>query len=164
MADNFTPITLNTQQEVDHFFADRIAQAKRVAAAEAEQRYAGFDDFKAKAEKYDADTQALNDTITALKGEKETSAAKITELEGKIRAYEASSAKLRIARETGLPAELADYLSGEDDAAIRAAAEAMLKVIRAQAGPAPMYRQNGEGGDDGRKAAYKDLLKKVRNE
>ena len=71
---------------------------------------------------------------------------------------------MRIAREAGLPTELADRLSGEDEAAMRTDAENLAKLIKAQSGTAPMYHQNGEGGNDGKDAALKDLLKKVRNE
>ena len=62
MAD-FTPITLNTQQEVDQFMATRLERAKRTGAEEEAKKYAGFDGFKAKAEKYDADISALNQKI-----------------------------------------------------------------------------------------------------
>ena len=160
MAD-FTPITINTQEELNKFFGERALQAKRSAEAEAAQKYAGFDDFKAKAEKYDADIGAKNQRIAELEGEKTTSAARITELEGKIREYETASVKTRIAREAGLPAELADRLSGADEAAMRTDAESLAKLIRSQ-NVAPMYKPTGEGGNDSRDAALKDLLKQVR--
>lgn len=163
MADNFTPITLNTQEEVDRFMATRLERAKRTGAEEEARKYAGFDDYKAKAEKYDADTQALNDTIAGLRSEKETSATKISELEGRIREYETASVKTRIARECGLPPELADRLSGADEDAMRADAENLAKLIRGQ-NVAPMYKPTGEGGNDTKDAALKDLLKKVRHE
>ena len=164
MADNFTPITINTQEELNKMFGERAEAARRAERERLEKQYAGFEDFKAKAGKYDTDIAALNEKISGLEGEKATSAARITELEGKVREYETNSAKMRIAREAGLPAELADRLSGADEAAMRSDAEALAKLIRAQAGPAPMYHQNGEGGNDSKDAALKDLLKKVRNE
>lgn len=164
MADNFTPITINTQEELNKMFGERAEAARRAERERLEKQYAGFDDFKAKAGKYDTDIAALNEKISGLEGEKATSAARITELEGKVREYETNSAKMRIAREAGLPAELADRLSGADEAAMRADAETLAKLIKAQAGPAPMYHQNGEGGNDSKDAALKDLLKKVRNE
>ena len=162
MAD-FTPITLNTQQEVDQFMATRLERAKRTGAEEEAKKYAGFDGFKAKAEKYDADISALNQKITELEGEKANSATRISELEEKNREYETNSAKMRIARETGLPAELAEKISGKDESAMRADAEIMAKLIKGQH-VAPMYHQNGEGGTDAKDAALKNLLKKVRNE
>ncbi len=168
MADNnFTPITLNTQEEVNQFFGERARHVRSATRAEVEaefsQKYAGFDDFKAKAEKYDADIAEKDRRITELEGEKTNSAAKISELEGRIREYETSSVKMRIAREAGLPAELADRLSGEDEAAMRSDAEALAKLIRGQ-NVAPIYRQGGENKGDGKDAALKNLLQKVRNE
>ena len=162
MAD-FTPITFNTQEELNRFFGERAQQAKRSAEAEAEKKYAGFADFKAKAEKYDTDIGARDQRITELESERNTSAARISELEGKVREYETSSVKMRIARETGLPAELADRLSGKDEAEMRQDAERLAKLIRSQ-NVAPLYRQGGENGGDGKDAALKGLLKKVRNE
>ena len=168
MADNnFTPITLNTQEEVNQFFGERAKHVRSATRAEVEAefktKYAGFDEFKAKAEKYDADVQALNEKITALEGEKSTSAARISELEAKNREYETNSVKMRIARETGLPAEIAERISGNDEAAMRKDAESLAKLFKVQ-NVAPMYRPNGEGGNDGKDDALKSLLKKVRNE
>lgn len=168
MADNnFTPITLNTQEEVNQFFGERARHVRSATRAEVEaefsQKYAGFDDFKAKAEKYDADIAEKDRRITELEGEKTNSAAKISELEGRIREYETSSVKMRIAREAGLPAELADRLSGKDEAAMRSDAEALAKLIRGQ-NVAPIYRQGGENKGDGKDAALKNLLQRVRNE
>jgi len=159
----FTPITLNTQEEVDHFMADRLARAKRAAADEKAKEFAGFDDFKAKAEKYDADVTALKETISGLEGEKNSSAARITELEAKIREYETASVKTRIARETGLPLELADRLSGADETAMQKDAENLAKLIRSQ-NVAPMYKPTGEGGNDSKDAVLIETLRKFRNQ
>ena len=160
MAD-FTPITINSQEELNRMFGERAEAARRGERERLEKQYAGFDDFKAKAEKYDADVKALNEKITGLEGEKTTSAAKISELEGKVREYETSSVKMRIARECGLPAELADRLSGEDEKAMRTDAEALAKLIKGQ-NVAPIYKPTGEGGNDGKDAALRSLLHKVR--
>lgn len=163
MADNFTPITINTQEELNKMFGERADAARRAERERLEKQYAGFDGFKAKAEKYDTDIAALNEKISGLEGEKSTSAARISELEEKVREYETTSVKMRIAREAGLPAELADRLSGTDEAAMKKDAESLAKLIKGQ-NVAPMYKPSGEGGNDGKDAALKDLLKKVRRE
>lgn len=102
----------------------------------------------------------LNKQIETLNGQ----TGRITELEAKVREYETASVKTRIAREAGLPAELADRLSGADEDAMRADAENLAKLLKSQQTPAPMYRPSGEGANDGKDAALKDLLKKVRQE
>ena len=159
----FTPITISSQEELNRMFGERAEAARRAERERLEKQYAGFDDFKAKAEKYDADIASLNEKISGLEGEKTSSATKISELEAKVWEYETSSVKMRIAREAGLPAELADRLSGADEAAMRTDAESLAKLIRGQ-NVAPMYRQAGEGANDSKDAALKDLLKKVRHE
>lgn len=155
MADNFTPITLNTQEDVDHFMSDRLQRARRAGAEEEAKKYAGYDDFKAKAEKYDTDITALNQKISELEGEKST-------LEAKNREYETASVKTRIAREMGLPFELADRLAGDTEEAMREDAEKLRGLMKPQV--MPMYRPSGENATDGKDAALKDLLKRVRNE
>ena len=166
MAD-FTPITLNTQEEVNKFFGDRAKQAKSAARAELEQeykeKYSGYDDYKAKAEKYDADVAALNEKITALEGEKSSSAARISELETKNRAYEKHSEKMRIARDAGLTAELAEYIFGEDAEAMKKSAENLAKQFKGQ-NVAPPYKTSGEGGNDSKDAALRETLRKFRNQ
>ena len=159
----FTPITISSQEELNKMFAERAEAARRAEHDRMEKQYAGFDDYKTKAEKYDADIQALKDMISGLKSEKETSAARISELEEKNREYETNSVKMRIARETGLPAELADRLSGTDEESMRKDAESLVKLFKAQ-NVAPMYRQAGEGSGDAKDAAYRDLLKKLKEQ
>ena len=160
----FTPITISSQEELNKMFADRAEAARRAEHDRMEKQYAGFDGYKEKAEKYDADISAKDQKISELEGERNNSAAKITELEGKIREYEANSVKMRIARETGLPAELADRLSGKDEESMRKDAENLAKLLKAQ-NVAPLYRQAGEGGAaDAKEAAFRDLLSKLKNQ
>lgn len=142
----FTPITITTQEELNKMFGERAESARRAERERLEKQYAGFDDYKAKAEKYDADIKALNDKISDLEGEKTSSVARIKELEDKNREYETASAKTRIAREIGLPAELADRLSGADETAWRTDAENLKKLFNGQ-NVAPMYKPTGKDGN-----------------
>ncbi len=158
----FQPITISSQEELNKMFSDRAESARRAEQARMEEKYAGFDEFKTKAQKYDADIGKLNEKISALDGEKQTSATRISELEAKIRDYETASVKTRIARETGLPFELADRLAGDTEEAMREDAEKLRGLMKPQA--MPMYRPSGENATDGKDAALKDLLKRVRNE
>jgi hypothetical protein len=101
-------------------------------------------------------------SISGLAGEWES--GRITELEAKVREYETASAKTRIARETGLPIDLADRISGDNEDAMRADAESLAKLLKSQQAPVPIYRPSGEGANDGKDAALKGLLQKVREQ
>ena len=149
----FTPI--NTQEELDRVLASRLQRERDTVSRQFEGQIAERDK---KITGYETQITDLNKRVEEMNGQ----AGRIQELETKVHEYETNSVKMRIAREAGLPAELADRLSGTDEETIRADAEALKKVFRGQ-NPAPMYRQSGEGGD-GKDAALKNLLKKMRNE
>ena len=68
----------------------------------------------------------------------------------------------RIARETGLPLDLADRITGADDDAMRADAESLAKLLKTQQAPAPIYRPSGEGANDGKDSALKGLVQSIR--
>lgn len=151
----FQPI--NTQEELDKVLASRL-QRERDTVTKSFQ--AQIDERDQKITGFESTIADLNKQIETLNGQ----TGRVAELEAKVREYETASVKTRIARETGLPAELADRLSGADEAAMRADAENLAKLLKSQQAPAPMYRPSGEGANDGKDAALKDLLKKVRQE
>ena len=149
----FVPI--NSQEELDKVLASRLQRERDTVTRS----------FQAQSEERDQKITGFESTIKDLNKQVETlngQAGRITELEAKVREYETNSVKMRIARETGLPAELADRLSGADEAAMRADAENLAKLLKTQQAPAPIYRPSGEGANDGKDAALRGLLKQVR--
>ena len=149
----FVPI--NSQEELDKVLASRL-QRERDTVAKSFQ--AQIDERDQKITGFESTIRDLNKQVETLNGQ----AGRITELEAKVREYETNSVKMRIARETGLPAELADRLSGADEDAMRADAENLAKLLKTQQAPAPIYRPSGEGANDGKDAALRGLLKQVR--
>lgn len=151
----FTPI--NTQEELDRILAARLQRERETVG---KQFQAQIEERDQKISGFETQITDLNKQIETFKGQ----TAEIEDLRAKVKGYETSSVKMRIAREVGLPAELADRLSGEDEKTIRADAEALGKVFKHQGGTAPLYQPSGEGGTDGKDAALKNLLKQVRKE
>ena len=86
----------------------------------------------------------------------------IAELTSKVTTYEMSSLKARIAREKGIPYELAGRLTGEDEKALREDAEALSKLI-VKGQPAPPLKSTEPDGD-GDNSAYKSLLSSIKGE
>lgn len=149
----FQPI--NTQEELDRVLASRLQRERDTVTKSFQAQITERDE---KITGFESTIADLNKQIETLNGQ----TGRITELEAKVREYETASVKTRIARETGLPAELADRLSGADEAAMRADAENLAKLLKTQQAPAPMYRTSGEGANDGKDAALRGLLKQVR--
>ena len=149
----FQPI--ETQEELDRVLASRL-QRERDTVAKSFQ--AQIDERDQKITGFESTIKDLNKQVETLNGQ----AGRITELEAKVREYETNSVKMRIARETGLPADLADRITGNDEDAMRADAEGLAKLLKSQSAPAPMYKPTGEGANDGKDAALRGLLKQVR--
>ena len=151
----FTPI--NSQEELDKVIASRLQRERDTIG---KQYQTQIEERDSKIAGFETQITDLNKQIEGYKGQ----SAEIEELKSKVKGYETNSVKMRIAREVGLPAELAERLSGEDEKAIRADAEALEKVFKRQGGTAPLYQPGGETGKDGKDDALKNLLRKVRNE
>lgn len=149
----FQPI--NTQEELDRVLASRLQRERDTVTKSFQAQITERDE---KITGFESTIADLNKQIESLNGQ----TGRVAELEAKVREYETASVKTRIARETGLPAELADRLSGADEAAMRADAENLAKLLKTQQAPAPIYRPSGEGANDGKDAALRGLLKQVR--
>lgn len=137
---SFEPIT--TQEQLDGLL--------QTARAETEQRYAGYLSPEAVQQQYHG-WMSPEDQET-LRNQHQT---ELQERDDKIQSYEAQSLRNKVARETGLPVELAEKLSGADEAAMRTDAEAMLRVIGKHRGGDPSVQ--AEPTPDAKAAAYKNL-------
>ena len=82
-------------------------------------------------------------------------------MEAKIKGYETNSVKMRIAREVGLPYELAERLSGEDEKAIKADAELLKKLVGAKTAP---LKSTEPGGTNATAAAWSQMLQQMKGE
>ena len=106
----FKPI--ETQEALNAIIKDRIDRAKKSV----HEQFAGFEEYKAKAEKYDSEIAKLNETLSG----KET---ELKELRKKVSEYETDSVKKGIANEFGLKPGMEKFLTGSDEKAWRSAAE-----------------------------------------
>lgn len=147
----FTPI--ETQEQLNAIIADRIARAEKNAA----EKYADYEQIK----KANADYEKQVTELTSqLKAKDEGYDTTVKDLESKIRQYETASVKTRIAHEEGLPFELADKLSGEDEEAIRADAQKMVTYLKPKT-TAPIGGAEPYDDSDPHKAAFQTLLKNM---
>ena len=124
MAD-FTVI--ETQEQFDKVIGDRIRRAEKQAA----EKYADYDDLKKQVTHLTEQLQKRKETIDGHK-------ATVDELNAKIHQYETASVKTKVALEAGLPYQMASRLTGDDEKAIRADAEAMVKLIGNNRPAAPL--------------------------
>lgn len=151
MAD-FTPI--NTQEEFDAAVSERI---KREADKYA--KYTSPDDLEKIKANHKSEIEKLNEANKAKLKEKDDA---IAERDVKIKNYATSSAKLKIARETGLSYEAMEYIQGDDEDAMKKSAQ-QLKALIGKTSGAPLKSTEDPTGDS-KTAAYKKMSRELKGE
>lgn len=110
-----------TQAELNQIVQDRVNRERA--------KYEGFEDFKAKAKKYDEQEEAN-------KTELQKAQERATELEAKLKKKEHEESvremKKKVAEELKVPADL---LTGETEEACKAQAEAIMSFAKSQGYP-----------------------------
>lgn len=134
---------IETQEQLDAIIGERIRRAESKAA----EKYADYDSVKHQNDELTAQIADLTKQIKAkdeaISGNKEI----VDNLNAKIKDYETRSVKTRIAHEVGLPYQLADKLSGEDEDAIREDAKKMASFIKTPAAPIGSVEPTHEDSD-----------------
>lgn len=139
----FTPIT--TQEALDGILRDRLERERA--------KYADYDQLKEAAGKKEEELNAANEKISE-------QAAQINDLSSKVANYERDSVKTRVAIEHGLPYEMANRLTGSNEAELAADAENLAKYMGKAQGVQRLASTEGttKAAED---AAYTDLAKSL---
>ena len=98
-------------------------------------------EFNAKNDELKAMEKQLGEATTNLdkiSKEKADFEKQVAELTGKVGGYEKAALKSKIAHETGLPYELANRLTGDDEKALRADAESLAALVKKSTPTAPL--------------------------
>ena len=156
---DFKPIM--TQEEFDAVIGPRIKREREtvtkemgVSLAEANQKIAAY-------EKQIADNGKMMDEANKkIAGHERT----IAEHAAKIKDYESSSVKTRIAHETGLPYEMAARLSGETEEDIRKDAEGLAKVMKLGRQVPPLAEIDKAPAGSDTRAGLKKMLNSMKGE
>ena len=157
MADEFTPIT--TQEELDRVIGERLKRERETVRKE----YKDYLSPEQEMEKYKG---YLSPEAEKKKYERYLSPEEAAKKDALIKKYETDSVKTRIARETGIPPELAERLSGEDEAAIKKDAESLAKLLNVgeKGRKVPPLKNTEPDGVSAEDAAYRAMLSDLKGE
>ena len=157
MAD-FTPIT--TQEEFDAAIKERL----RREAEKHQTALADYEELKKKVGEYEGQISTYAKQLGEAQKKAEGHDKQVSELNDKIRQHELSAARTRIALEAGLPFELANRLTGENDDDIRADATSLAKLLgNKNPDPLPLKNTTPDVVDEN-DAAYMTLLSNMKEE
>ncbi len=152
----FTPIT--TQEELNTVIGERLKRERETVTKEFQAQITAKDGEIAGLKEAQADlNKKLEDANQKISG--------IPALEEKIKGYERASVKSKVAREIGIPFELAERLNGETEEDIRKDAESLKKTIGSAQPTAPLYSRDGNGNSDkpNHDAALRNLLGELKS-
>ena len=117
----------NNQQNTNRTFTqDELNAILQTRLADERKKYADYDSLKEKAGKYDAQEEANKSELQKANEKAASLQAKIDEM---TKATALQDIKAKVSKETGVPVEL---LSGSDEAACKAQADAILERKRTQ--------------------------------
>lgn len=137
---------ITSQEEFDAAIKARLERCKTSTTEEVTKKYEGYispDELQKKTEATGKQIEDLNAQLKARDGS-------IADLTAKVKKYETSSVKMRIAHENGIPYELADKLSGETEEDIVKDAKNLSKYLgSSNPKPAPLattdVKESGKG-------------------
>ena len=151
----FTPI--NSQEELDKVLGARLQRERETVSKQFQTQ---IDERDQKIAGFESQVAALNDKIKGYTDQ----ASEIADLKTKVKGYETSSAKMRIAHEIGLPYELAERLSGDDEKAMREDAEKLKKLMGARI-VAPLGTTETDGANNDKvKSAWAKVSQALKEE
>lgn len=147
---DFTPIT--TQEEFDNAIQARITREKEKFT----QQYSDYDDIKSKNATLEKTIASQNKQIKEFTEKQSGHEKEVADLQSKITSYEKADLKIKVAREAGIPFEVAGRLSGDDEEALKKDAESFKKFLgKPKSQP---LKDTEPSGDDMKKAGLKTML------
>lgn len=154
MAEEFKAIT--TQEEFDTAIKSRLDRERKTI----QSQYADYESLKQQV----ADlTKEKGDLEKAASDEKKALQDRLDAADAKAKTLELDALRTKVAVEKKLPLELRTRLSGETEEEIRADADSLAKLFRAeQRRDLPGYKPERAEGDQ-KDAALRNLLKDISN-
>ena len=123
----FTPI--ETQEQFDAMVKERVERAKKSTAKEFETQLKDLEGIKEQLISKDSEIEALKAKITDFEGAKKANEESFNSMQKELSELKLKALKTNVAIEAGLPADLADRLTGEDEEALKADAEKLAPFV-----------------------------------
>ena len=125
---------IETQEDLDIIIGERLKREREAA----EKKYAGFEEAKEKAAKYDklmaddleGQLKKLQDELSKEREKNAGHDQTVAALTQRAEKAEASVLKARVAHEAGLPYELANRLNGNTEEELKADAKSLSTYVR----------------------------------
>lgn len=163
MSEEFKPITIESQEEMDNLFKSRLGRESEKHRKEIEAlkaSYADYEELKAMAEGRSTEVEDLKAQLEEVTSRISGYDSLIAEKDKRIKEYETDALKTKVLTEYGLSIEAKGFLQGEDEESLKASAES-LKSLVGSSRQAPLASGDPRSGgtkEASNSTAYKQLL------
>lgn len=123
----FVPI--ETQEQFDAMVKDRVDRAKKSTAKEFETQLKDLESIKEQLTSKDAEVEALKAKISDFESEKKANEESYQGMQKELSELKLKALKTKVAMDAGLPADLADRLTGDDEETLKADAEKLAPFV-----------------------------------
>lgn len=146
---------ITTQEELDIVIKDRLARQKETI----ESQYQDYEEIKREKEELEKQLGILNTSIKETNEKYANYDTELSALNAKLKDYETSTMKTKVALQYGIPYDLASRLVGDDEETIIKDAEKLASLVK-QKDPIPPLKTT-ESQVSGKNGAYKSLLENL---
>lgn len=150
-----------TQEEVNNLIQERLKRAEEKFA----EKYKGFssvEDVDRIKSEYEKQISDLNASITSQNEKYAGIEEQLAEKDAKIKAFETSSMKTRIAHELGLNYEAIGYLQGESEEEIKKSAEGLKALVGSSF--VPPLAHGEQGSENEKEADLRNMLRSMKGD
>lgn len=144
-----------TQEDLDNVIKDRLARQKETI----ESQYLDYEEIKKRKEELEKEVGVLNTTIKTTNDKYANHDTELSNLNAKLKDYEISNMRTKVALQHGIPFDLASRLVGEDEESLTKDAEKLALLVKQKDPIAPL--RNTEPQLDEKDVAYKSLIENL---
>lgn len=148
--------TIETQEELDAIIKERLSRADKTYEARIEE-------LETRNKELEAENVAFKTTIEETSESSKNWEQEKADYQKQIDTYKTAQLKQSIALKAGLPLDLADRLTGDDEETLKADAERFSSFIKPSTPPAPPKQSEPPLGE-GKDGAYKSLIQNLNTE
>ncbi len=137
----FTPITIESQEQLDGMFRDRLNRQNEKHSREISElkaQYSDYETLKEENQGFKSQIETLSTQLSEANEKVKGYDSQIAEKDAAISQYKIDSLKGSIISEMNLPSDAINFLQGSDEESIRANAESLKSLVAAGHKVAPL--------------------------
>ncbi len=121
------------------------------------------EEFDTRVREIHGDVAGLQNQVQTLTADNAAKDTTINDLQSQVKKFQTDAMRMDVAKRKGIPAEMAKYLTGDDEKAMLASADTLSRELKAYKGPAPLHNPEPKN-KDAKIAGLRNLFAQLKGE